>query len=72
MEYSLQMVFVCATGEKTSITISDVKSELTNPEVVSLMDTIIENDIFATSKGSLTSKYSAQVIQRQVTKWELQ
>ena len=71
MEYSLQMVFLCESGEKSSITISDVKPGLTNSDVVALMDTIIESNIFETSKGALISKYSAQVVQREVTKWDL-
>ncbi len=62
MEYSLQMVFICESGEKSSITISDV---------ITLMDTIITSNIFGTSKGALISKYSAQVVQREVTKWDL-
>ena len=62
MEYSLQMVFICESGEKSSITISDV---------ITLMDTIIASNIFGTSKGALISKYSAQVVQREVTKWDL-
>ena len=62
MEYSLQMVFICESGEKSSITISDV---------ITLMDTIIASNIFETSKGALISKYSAQVVQREVTKWDL-
>lgn len=71
MEYSLQMVFLCETGEKSSITISEVKPELTNENVISLMDTIISSNIFGTSKGALISKYSAQLVQREVTKWDL-
>ena len=71
MEYSLQMVFLCESGEKSSITISEVKSELTNTDIIALMDTIIASNIFETSKGALISKYSAQVVQREVTKWDL-
>lgn len=71
MEYSLQMVFLCESGEKSSITISEVKPGLTNTDVIALMDTIIESNIFGTSKGALISKYSAQVVQREVTKWDL-
>ena len=33
MEYSLQMVFLCETGEKSSITISEVKPGLTNENI---------------------------------------
>ena len=71
MEYSLQMVFICESGEKSSITISEVKPGLTNTDVIALMDTIIASNIFETSKGALISKYSAQVVQREVTKWDL-
>lgn len=71
MEYSLQMVFICESGEKSSITISDVKPGLTNSDVIALMDTIIANNVFETSKGALISKYSTQVVQREVTKWDL-
>ena len=71
MEYSLQIVFITETGEKASITISEVKNNITNAEVVNLMDTIIANNVFATSKGELISKYSAQVVERTVTKCEV-
>ena len=71
MEYSLQMVFLCESSEKSSITISEVKPGLTNTDVIALMDTIIASNIFETSKGALISKYSAQVVQREVTKWDL-
>ena len=71
MEYSLQMVFICESGEKSSITISDVKPGLTNSDVITLMDTIIASNIFGRSKGALISKYSAQVVQREVTKWDI-
>ena len=71
MEYSLQMVFITETSQETSITISEVQPNLTNTEVVFLMDTIIANNVFETKKGALVSKYSAQVVQRKVTKWDL-
>ncbi len=71
MEYSLQMVFICETGERSSITISEVKPGLTNTDVIALMDTLIAQNIFGTKNGELVSKYSAQVVQREVTKWDL-
>ena len=71
MEYSLQMVFITETSQETSITISEVQPNLTNTEVVFLMDTIIANNVFETKKVALVSKYSAQVVQRKVTKWDL-
>ena len=71
MEYSLQMVFLCESGEKSSITISEVNPGLTNTDVIALLDTIIASNIFGTSKDALISNYSAQVVQREVTKWDL-
>ena len=69
MEYTLTMTFLSETGEKSNISISDVKAGITNEEVQVLMDSLIENNIFENSKGALVSKYSAQVTERQVTKF---
>ena len=69
MEYTLTMTFLTETGEKSNISISDVKEGITNEEVKALMDSLIENNIFENSKGMLVSKYSAQVTERQVTKF---
>ena len=72
MEYSLSMTFVTETGDKVSMTVSGVKSDITQAEVSTLMDTIITKDVFLTKNGSLTAKYSAQLTQRDVTKFDLQ
>ena len=69
MEYTLTMTFLTETGEKSNISISDVKAGITNEEVQVLMDSLIENNIFENRKGMLVSKYSAQVTERQVTKF---
>ena len=64
MEYTLTMTFLTESGEKSNISISDVKAGITNDEVQALMDNIFEN-----KKGALVSKYSAQVTERAVTKF---
>ena len=69
MEYTLTMTFLTETGEKSNISISDVKAGITNEEVQVLMDSLIANNIFENRKGMLVSKYSAQVTERQVTKF---
>ena len=71
MEYELKMTFLTETGEKSNISISDVKAGVTNEEVQALMDSLIENNIFENKKGALVSKYSAQVTERQVTKFNI-
>ena len=69
MEYTLTMTFLTKTGEKSNISISDVKDGITNEEVQALMDSLIENNIFQNKKGALVSKHSAQVTERSVTKF---
>ncbi|MDU2123195.1 MAG: DUF2922 domain-containing protein [Clostridium celatum] len=69
MEYTLTMTFLTETGEKTNMSISDVKDGITNDEVQALMDSLIENNIFQNKKGALVSKHSAQVTERSVTKF---
>ena len=72
MEYTLTMTFLTETGEKTNISISDVKDGITNDEVQALMDSLIENNIFQNKKGALVSKHSAQVTERTVTKFTVE
>lgn len=72
MDYILTMTFLCANGDKTSISIDGVKTALATPDVVTLMETIIANNIFSTKNGILVEKYGAQLTQRQVTKLEVQ
>ena len=72
MEYTLTMTFLTETGEKTNMSISDVKDGITNEEVQALMDSLIANKIFENKKGALVSKYSAQVTERNVTKFTLE
>ncbi len=71
MEYTLSMTFVNAAGDKVSISVAGVKSNLTQPEALALMDTIIAKDIFISKGGSLTAKYGAQLTERAVTKFEI-
>ena len=71
MEYSLAMTFITTSGDKVSLTVTGVKSTITQAEVSALMDTIVAKDIFLTKSGSLTAKYGAQLTERQVTKFTL-
>ena len=62
------MVFIAENGEKSSMSISDVKADLTRTQIFELMDAIIANDVFETKNGRLISKYSAQTTEKQVVK----
>lgn len=69
MEYTLSMTFLTDTGVKNTLSISNVKSDITKEEVNSLMDLIIVKNIFKTKAGHFISKESAQLTQKSVTKF---
>lgn len=71
MEYSLQFTFVNAAGDKVNLTIPNVRPDVTQEEASAAMDTIIAQNIFYSEGGDFNTKYSAQLVERQVTKWEL-
>ncbi|MBD7912460.1 MULTISPECIES: DUF2922 domain-containing protein [Clostridium] len=71
MEYILSLTFVCANGQKTSLSIEGVKGTITQAEASTLMDTIIAKNIFLTKNGALTGKSGATLTQRQVTKLDV-
>ena len=68
MEYVLAMTFITETGLKSNFSISGVKPTLTSAEVISLMDTIIQKNVFFTSSGALVKKSGAQLTEKNVTK----
>ena len=72
MDYTLSMTFVNISGDKSSISIAGVRPDVTQSQTSALMDTIIAKDVFRTDGGSLTSKYSAQLTERAVTKFTVQ
>ena len=71
MEYVLTMNFITSTGSKSSMTISGVKSDLTKEQISSLMDKIIEKNIFQTKSGTFSRKSGANVTERKITKYDL-
>jgi len=71
MEYSLSMTFLTEFGLKSSLSISGVKPTVTKDQANALMDIIIAKNIFKTNSGDLVKKSSAQLTQRQVTKYEV-
>ena len=71
MEYILSLTFLNETGLKSTLSISGVKSTITQENAISLMDTIIAKDVFDTDSGSLVSKYDAKLTERRITKYEV-
>ncbi|WP_139904804.1 DUF2922 domain-containing protein [Clostridium thermarum] len=71
MEFSVQMTFVNEVGDKVNLTLGNIRPDVTQAEVRDLMDAIIAENIFFSPGGDYKTKYSAQLVQRQVTKWDM-
>jgi hypothetical protein len=68
---SLVMTFLNQRGERSSITVPNVKDNLTQSDVSVAMDAIIAGNIFVSTGGDLVAKHSAQVTERTVTALEV-
>ena len=71
MEYVLSMTFITENGLKSTLSISGVKSTIAQADANTLMDIIIEKNIFLTASGALSRKESAQLTERKITKYEV-
>lgn len=58
---TLVLTFKNEEGQNTSIRLRYPKDDLTSAQVKTLMDTIIQKNIFATTGGDLVSKVSAVI-----------
>ena len=71
MEYTLSMIFLTENGLKSTLSVSGVKSTITETQANTLMDIIIAKNIFLPTSGALTKKDSAQLTERKITKYEV-
>lgn len=62
MAKKLVMSFLTVQGATSSMTIDAPKDDLTEPEVRAVMESIITQNVFNTSKGDLAEIKSALVI----------
>jgi len=63
---TLQMIFQNTEGRNSTISVGDPASELTPAEVETVMDSIINRNVFETTGGELVAKVRAQVVSRAV------
>lgn len=71
MEYSLALTFKTSQDAKVTLTIDNAKNDLTDEQVASIMDTIIEQNVFLTSKGNFVEKVSAVLTERKNTSYKI-
>lgn len=58
----LSMKFLTASDEITTLTIGEVKEDITDEQVNELMDEVIAQDVFYSKGGSLLKKKGAKII----------
>lgn len=66
MDNTLRLIFKNALSKNVTISVKDPEDQLDAGDVEDVMDLIIDNDIFQTSGGSITTKVRAEVVGRQV------
>ena len=71
MEYSLALTFKTSQDAKVTLTIDNAKNDLTDEQVASIMDTLIEQTVFLTSKGNFIEKVSAVLTERKNTSYHI-
>lgn len=69
MQYILTLTFMTEGGKKSSLTITGVNSSINADDANSLMDAILDNDIFETKSGAFVSKVEAKLTERKVTEY---
>ena len=65
------MSFKDASGKKLTVAVKDVKENVDNSAVVTLMDTIINKKLIKTEAGDLVEKQAAQIVVKNTTEVEV-
>ena len=67
IQRTASMSFKDVAGKKHTISIKDIKEDVEDLAVISLMDTIINNNLIKTENGDLVEKQAAQVVVKDTT-----
>ena len=62
IEKTLSMSFKNTAGKKSILSIKDIKEEVLDEDVASLMDLIIDNNLIKNNGVFLSEKVSAQIV----------
>lgn len=71
MAKDLVMTFITEGGEKSNLTVKNVKENLEKDAISTLMDTIITKNIFESKHGAFVQKNSASIVETTKQKIEL-
>lgn len=71
MAKSLVMSFLTEAGKKATLNVPNVKGDITKEQILSVMNTVISKNIFATANGALSKVDSARIEDRSSTAIDL-
>ena len=71
IEVKLLMTFATQLGKKVSLSVSDPREDLTEAEIKTAMDLILEKNIFAPNGDDLKTVVEAKVVQTATTEYDL-
>lgn len=72
MSKRLELIFKNEGDKNVTISIDDPVEPVDPQAVSSVMDTIIENDVFTSHYGGLVSKHAARIVERNVEEIEIE
>lgn len=72
MDKTLELVFLTEGGKTVRITINDPKEDLEKPELESVMNQILQSNVFMTESGPLAQIKEARYVERSVQVIEME
>ena len=64
MDRNINLIFLTQDDTKYTVTVKDVKEDVTDAEISALMDKIILHDIFRPMGAKLVQKVSAKIVEK--------
>ncbi|SCJ46433.1 Protein of uncharacterised function (DUF2922) [uncultured Clostridium sp.] len=72
IETKLVMTFLNTLGKKVSLFVTDPREDLTEEEIKSAMDVIIEKNIFEPNGVDIVASVDARIVQTETTEFDLE
>lgn len=66
MSSTLEMTFITELGGRLKISLPDPRQDITEADVETAMNTIIEKNIFSATTGNAAAIYSARVVNKEI------
>jgi elongation factor P hydroxylase len=63
----LEMIFQNAAGRRATISVDNVRDDVTEVDVQAVMDAVIAKNIFSTGGGDITAVDSARIVSTDIT-----